>query len=326
MSASNSRDPFPKEADGRGAFVRQRSAFRDWVKADGSTPYAPEAGRYHLYVSLACPWACRAVVVRRLKGLEDAIGMTVVDPLRDARGWRFGDGSHEKGEVDPLNGWTYLSEGYQATDPAFEGRVTVPTLWDTSTGRVVNNESADIIRMLNVEFDASAANPGLDLEPADLRDEIDRVNERVYDGLNNGVYRSGFASTQAAYTEAVAGVFETLDWLEELLGERRYVAGDRMTLADWRLFTTLVRFDAVYHGHFKCNARKLVEHPNVWAYTRELFQVPGVAATVDLDHITRHYYVTHTSINPTGIVPIGPVLDFEAPHGRAEALPVAADA
>ena len=316
MSTTSSPSAFPRESDDRGAFVRQRSAFRDWVRADGSTPYAPEAGRYHLYVSLACPWACRAVIVRRLKGLQDTIGMTVVDPIRDERGWRFGDGTHEHGEVDPLHGWTYLAEGYAATDPHFEGRVTVPTLWDTRTGRVVNNESADIIRMLNREFDAVADRPEVDLEPDDLRNEIERINERVYEQVNNGVYRAGFAATQEAYEEAVAGVFDGLDWLEGLLGERRYLAGDRITLADWRLFTTLVRFDPVYVGHFKCNIRRLIDYPNLWAYARELYQRPGVPETVDLDHIKRHYYGTHPSIDPTGIVPVGPAIDFTTPHGR----------
>jgi putative glutathione S-transferase len=273
------------------------------------------AGRYHLYVSLACPWAHRAVIVRELKGLQDAIGLTVVDPIRNEDdGWRFFPDA-----PDPLHGWRLLKEGYLATDPGFQGRVTVPVLWDTETGVVVNNESSEIIEMLNDEFDALAARPGLDLHPEALRPEIDALNARIYDTVNNGVYRSGFASSQAAYEEAVVPLFETLDVLEARLADRRFLSGAGQTLADWRLFTTLVRFDAVYHGHFKCNLRKLAEYPNLSGYFRDLYATPGVAGTVDMDHIKRHYYVTHRSINPTGIVPLGPVQDLTAPHGR-EAL------
>jgi len=303
---------FSKETDTTGRFVRQQSVFRDWVRADGSTPYAPEAGRYHLYVSLACPWAHRTVIVRQLKGLQDAIGMTVVDPIRDERGWRF-----LPDEPDPLNGFTFLSEAYRVSDPGFDGRVTVPVLWDTRSGRIVNNESADILRMLNAEFDGlDGVDRSFDLYPPALRDEIDAVNERVYDNVNNGVYQAGFASTQAAYEEAFDRVFATLEWLDERLGSRRYLVGDGVTEADWRLFTTLVRFDPVYVGHFKCNLRRIADFPSLSGYLRDLYQRPGIAGTVNLDHIKRHYYVTHRQINGTGIVPKGPALNWDAPHDR----------
>jgi len=304
--------PFPKESDAKGAFVRQQSAFRDRVTADGSSGFPAEAGRYHLYVSLACPWAHRTIIVRRLKGLEDAIGLSVVDPLRDERGWRFGPDF-----PDPLgHGWDYLAEAYAVTDPSFAGRVTVPTLWDTQTGRVVNNESADILVMLNDEFNAHASNHELDLYPAALRPEIDELNAWVYDEINNGVYKSGFASSQEAYEAAVHPLFAALDRADERLATRRYLFGEQPTLADWRLFTTLVRFDAVYVGHFKCNLRRIVDFEHLSGYVRDLYQQSGVAETVAFDHIKRHYYMTHGSINPTGIVPAGPLLDLDAPHGR----------
>jgi putative glutathione S-transferase len=316
MQTAETRAQFTRETGSDGSFVRQSSAFREWVTPDGSSGLPAEPGRYHLYVSKACPWAHRTIIVRMLKGLESTIGMTIVDPLRDERGWRFGSGDAATGEVDPLNGWTYLSEGYLATDPTFAGRVTVPTLWDTSTARVVSNESSDVLRMLNSAFDAFADVPELDLYPAPLRERIDEVNGWVYETVNNGVYRSGFATTQAAYEQAVTALFASLDRLEQLLGEQRYLAGDVITEADWRLFTTLVRFDPVYVSHFKCNLRRIVDYPNLWAYTRELYQHPGVASTVDFDHIKRHYFVTHGQINPTGVVPLGPELDWDAPHGR----------
>ena len=300
-----------KETGERGEFVRQQSAFRNWVRADGSTEFSPEAGRYHLYVSLACPWASRAVIYRKLKGLEDAIPMTVVDPVRDARGWRFFDD-----DPDPVNGFEYLSEAYLKTDPDFSDRVTVPLLWDTKTGRAVNNESSEIIRMLNTEFDEFAANPELDLYPEELRAEIDEINERVYNSVNNGVYRAGFATTQEAYEGAFDELFETLDWLDVILAERRYLTGDQITEADWRLFVTLVRFDPVYVGHFKCNLRRIADYPNLSGYLRDLYQQPGIAETVDFDHIKRHYYMTHPQINPTGVVPKGPEMDLDEPHGR----------
>ena len=304
--------PFPKESDAEGAFVRQASAFRDRVTADGSSAFPAEAGRYHLYVSLACPWAHRTVIVRMLKGLEDVISLSVVDPLRDERGWRFGPDF-----PDPLeHGWGYLSEAYAATDPAFDGRVTVPTLWDTATNRVVNNESADILVMLNEEFDAFATRPDLDLYPAALRPEIDELNAWVYDAINNGVYKSGFAATQEAYDAAVHPLFAALERADERLATRRYLFGAEPTLADWRLFTTLVRFDAVYVTHFKCNLRRIADFAHLSGYLRDLYQHPGVAATVDFDQIKRHYFMTHPSINPTRIVPAGPLLDLDAPHGR----------
>ncbi len=302
------------ERDGGGRFQRQTSSFRDWVTSDGSSEYPAEAGRYHLYVSHACPWAHRTVIVRELKGLQDAIGLSIADPIRDERGWRF---TGEPGTtLDEVNGWSYLSEGYLATDPNFDARVTVPVLWDTVSGRIVNNESADIIVMLNGAFDELASRPGLDLYPRALRDEIDAINETVYENVNNGVYRAGFASTQEAYEEAVRPLFATLDELDERLAARRFLLGDRQTLADWRLFTTLVRFDSVYVGHFKCNLRRIADYPNLSGYLRDLYATPGVAETVDFDQIKRHYHLTHGDINPSRIVPAGPVLDLRAPHGR----------
>lgn len=316
MPDARSLAQFSAETDDDGRFVRQVSAFRRAVEDKPGAEFPPEAGRYHLYVSYACPWASRTLVVRALKGLEDAIGVTIVDPVRDERGWRFGDGSPESGEPDPLHGWTYLSEGYLQTDASFDGRVTVPVLWDTKTNTAVNNESSEIIRMLNSEFNAFAKHPEVDLYPEELRDEIDALNERIYDTVNNGVYRSGFASTQRAYEEAVTELFASLDWLEGILAERRYLTGDQLTEADWRLAMTLFRFDPVYVGHFKTNLRRIVDYPNLWAYTRELYQHSGVKDTVNFDHIKRHYYVTHPQINPTRVVPLGPIIDWDEPHGR----------
>jgi len=300
---------FPNEQEG-GRFVRQDSAFRDRVTADGSSGYPAEAGRYHLYVSLACPWAHRAIIVRRLKRLEDVVSLSVVDPIRDERGWAFGAGFE-----DPVNGFAFLSEAYAASRSDFAGRVTVPALWDRETGRIVNNESSEIIRTLNTEFDAWG-DASVDLYPPERRAEIDEVNAFVYARINDGVYKAGFASTQAAYEEAFDALFAALDDLEARLAGRRYLVGDRVTEADVRLFTTLVRFDAVYVGHFKCNLRRLVDYPNLWGYARELFQRPGVGETVDWDHIKRHYYVTHRRLNPSGVVPKGPAVDWSAPHGR----------
>lgn len=316
MSDAKSLAQFSAETDDGGRFVRQVSAFRRAVSADPGAEFPAEAGRYHLYVSYACPWASRTILYRKLKGLEDAIGLTVVDPVRDERGWRFGDGSAANGDPDPLHGWEYLSEGYAKTDPDFDGRVTVPVLWDKQTETAVNNESSEIIRMLNSEFNALAAHPELDFYPEALRDEIDALNDRIYDTINNGVYRAGFATTQSAYEEAVTTLFDSLDWLEGILAERRYLTGDQVTEADWRLAMTLFRFDPVYVGHFKCNIRRIADYPNLWAYTRDLYQHPGVAETVNFDHIKRHYYVTHPQINPTRIVPVGPAIDWLEPHGR----------
>lgn len=291
-----------------GRFERQDSVFRDWVRADGSTRHPPQAGRYHLYVSLACPWAHRTLIFRKLKGLEDAITVSVVDPLMLENGWELAAGA------DPVNGARFLHQVYTRVEPAMTGRVTVPVLWDKVLGTIVSNESAEIIRMFNTEFGALASGP--DFFPEDLRGEIEAINARVYDTVNNGVYKAGFATTQGAYEDAFDALFASLDWLDGLLGERRYLTGDRMTEADWRLFTTLVRFDAVYHGHFKCNARRIADYPHLSGYLRELYQVPGVAGTVNFDHIKTHYYGSHRTINPTGIVPKGPDLDLAAPHGR----------
>jgi len=303
-----------RESSDTGEFVRQDSRFRDLVTADGSSGFPAAAGRYHLYVARACPWAHRTLIVRALKGLEDAIDVSYVHPFRDARGWAFPGGDH----IDQLNGFSFLSEAYERTDPSFVGRVSVPVLWDHVNGRIVNNESADIIRMLNSEFDAFAENPDLDLYPEELRPEIDRINERVYAEVNDGVYRAGFARTQEAYEKAFDRLFAALEWLEDLLGERRYLAGDVITEADWRLFTTLLRFDAVYYVHFRCNGRLIAEHPNLWAYARELYQVPKVAETVSFAEIKEHYYTTHDELNPKHIVPRGPFQDWTAPHGRDE--------
>jgi putative glutathione S-transferase len=302
-----------------GRFVRKDSQFRHWVTPDGvpgpsgEGGFRAEPGRYHLYVSLACPWAHRTLIFRQLKGLEDMVGVSVVHWLMREHGWTFTETPGATG--DKLHGARFLHEVYSRAEPGYSGRVTVPVLWDRHTGRIVSNESSEIIRMLNTSFDGVGAAPG-DYYPEPLRAEIDRINARAYATVNNGVYRAGFATTQAAYDEAVTELFASLDWLEDLLGRRRYLAGDRVTEADWRLFTTLLRFDPVYHGHFKCNLRRLVDYPNLWGHTRELYQLPGVAATVDFAHIKGHYYASHGTINPTGIVPLGPILDFTAPHGR----------
>ncbi len=312
-AARRARAQFRAETDDGGRFVRQDSRFRDTVTADGSSGFAAAAGRYHLYVSLACPWAHRAIIVRHLKGLEDAISMSVVDPVRDQRGWAFREGSGHG--PDPVNGFAFLAEAYLASDRSFSGRVTVPVLWDRQTGRIVNNESAEVLRILNSAFDRWG-DSSVDLYPAELRGEIDAVNDGIYRDVNNGVYRAGLATTQAAYDEAFDALFAALDGLDQRLQGQRYLVGERLTEADWRLFTTLIRFDSVYVGHFKCNLRRIVDYPALGPYLRDLYQVPGVAQTVSFDHITRHYYVTHDSINPTGIVPKGPALDLSAPHGR----------
>jgi len=304
---------FPEEQSKSGEFKRQEDAFRDWVKRDGSTPYRPERGRYHLYVSLACPWAHRTIIFRKLKGLEETIGMTVVDPVRDERGWAFRNGpGHSQ---DPVNGFQFLSEAYRATDPNYRGRVTVPILWDTQTKRIVSNSDDDLLRMFNSEFNDFATSAE-DFYPAGLRGEIDRINKRIYERVNNGVYLAGFATAQRSYERAAKRLFDTLDELDALLASQRYLLGQRMTEPDWRLFPTLIRFDAVYHGHFKCNLRRIVDYPNLGPYLRDLYQQDGIAETVNFDHIKRHYYMTHGEINPTRIVPIGPALDLNEPHGR----------
>ncbi len=291
--------------------MRQEDAFRDWIRDDGSTPYAPVEGRYHLYVSLACPWASRTVIVRKLKGLESAIGMTVVDPVRDERGWAFREGVGFS--IDPINGFQFLSEAYAATDPAFNGRVTVPVLWDKETRRIVNNSEDDICRMLN---DAGWGDRTVDLFPREAEPEHAQLSRFIYEKVNNGVYAAGFATSQAVYERACSALFSALDELDKRLASRRYLFGSRIVEADWRLFCTLVRFDVVYHGHFKCNLRRILDYPNLQGYLMDLYQQPGIASTVDFKQIKRHYYFTHDDINPTRIIPLGPVLDLMLPHGR----------
>jgi putative glutathione S-transferase len=303
------RDQWYDTASTGGRFERQESRFRQWITSDGSSGFPAEPGRYHLYVSYACPWAHRTLIFRALKGLEEAVSIAVVQPLMLENGWELAEGA------DPVNGARYLYEVYRKARPDYTGRVTVPTLWDRRTQTIVSNESADIIRMFNSAFDESGAKPG-DYYPEHLRNEIDQVNERIYTTVNNGVYRAGFATSQEAYEEAYDAVFATLDWIEARLSRQRYLVGEHLTEADWRLFTTCVRFDAVYYSHFKCNRRRLVDYPNLWAYIRELYQVPGVAGTVNLDHIKLHYYGSHKTVNPTGIIPKGPEIDFAAPHRR----------
>jgi glutathionyl-hydroquinone reductase len=309
-----------------GEFARQESRFREWVGPDPSTgepgEHPPEAGRYHLYVSLACPWCHRTAIVRELAGLQEAVPVSYLAPFRDERGWaftgeRFDDGPG--GEyADALNGWAFMSEAYSASDPGFRGRITVPVLWDAHSRRIVNNESADIIRMMASAESLGGLGHGaeLGLYPPPLRAEIDTINARVYDTVNNGVYRAGFARRQDAYERAFGELFDSLDWLEGLLGERRYLLGGRVTEADWRLFPTLARFDEVYNLHFRCNRRRLVDYPSLWAYARELHQWPGVAGTVAMAQIKRHYYTTHDELNPKRIIPVGPGYDWSEPHGR----------
>jgi glutathionyl-hydroquinone reductase len=309
---------FPKEIGEDGSWKRQRSAFREWVTADGSSGFSAEPGRYHLYVSLACPWAHRTIIYRRLKGLEDVISMTVVDPERDERGWAVVPGRPGNTD-DPVNGFEFLSEAYRATDPGFEDRVTVPVLWDRETGRIVSNESADIIRMLDREFAEFAEHPEPVFCPPEREAEIDELNDFVYVNINDGVYRCGFATTQAAYDEAFRSLFDALAAIDDRLADRRYLLGAEITECDWRLFTTLLRFDTVYVTHFKTNLRRISDHPNLSGYLRDLYGQPGVADTVNLDHIKRHYFRTHPTINPTRIVAGGPEVDWVSPHGR-EAL------
>jgi glutathionyl-hydroquinone reductase len=308
-----------------GRFVRTDTAFRNWVTPggepgpSGADGFKAEPGRYHLYVSLACPWAHRTLIFRKLKRLEQVISTSVVDPVMGSNGWSFTapDGSvYPASTPDRVNGVRYLYEIYRLARPDYTGRVTVPVLWDKHRNTIVNNESAEIIRMLNSAFDEWGGHE-VNFLPAHLRVRVDEINAYVYDNVNNGVYKSGFATTQNAYETAFDALFAALDRIETQLAGQRYLAGNELTEADWRLFTTLVRFDSVYYGHFKCNLRRLVDYPNLWNYTRELYQKPGVAETVNLGHIKRHYYVSHTTINPTGIVPKGPLLDFAAAHDRA---------
>ena len=302
----------------QGRFVRSKSQFRHWVTADGAagpsgdSGFEAEAGRYHLYVSLACPWAHRTLIFRALKGLESMIPVYVVNPYMAENGWTFAPGD---GVVPDPEGARFMYEVYLRAQPEYSGRVTVPVLWDTERGTIVNNESAEIIRILNSAFDGVGAKPG-DYAPGDLLGEIDALNQHIYDTVNNGVYKAGFATDQAVYEEEVSKLFKSLDGLEERLASRRYLLGERITEADWRLFTTLLRFDPVYHGHFKCNLRRIADYQHLSGYVRELYQWPGVAATVNFNHIKQHYYRSHDTINPNGIVPLGPVENLDAPHGR----------
>ena len=307
-----------KASEGR--FEREDAGFRNWVTADGSAGpsgiggFKAEPNRYHLYVSLACPWAHRTTIYRKLKGLEDMISLSIVHPFMGDKGWTFAEGA---GVIaDPIVKADYLYEVYIAAKPDYTGRVTVPILWDKKTNTIVSNESSEIIRMFNSAFDEVGAT-AVNFLPTELLAEIDTVNEFVYSAVNNGVYKAGFATTEAAYKEAVITLFDALDTLEARLVDQRYLLGNTITEADWRLFTTLVRFDAVYVGHFKCNIRRIVDYPNLWGYLRDLYQVPGIAETVSIEHIKAHYYTSHANINPTRIIPVGPLLDFSAAHDRA---------
>ncbi|MBB3711555.1 putative glutathione S-transferase [Limimaricola variabilis] len=305
-----------------GKFERTTTTFRNWITPDGALGstgddgFPAESGRYHLYVSYACPWAHRTLIFRALKGLDNHIGVSAVHPDMLSDGWEFRT-DFDGATGDRLFDLPHLRDIYTRADPNISGRVTVPVLWDKTRDTIVSNESAEIIRMFNSAFDGITGNRD-DYWPGELRNEIEGVNARIYDTVNNGVYKAGFATTQEAYDEAVSELFDSLDWLEARLADNRYLMGDRITEADWRLFTTLIRFDAVYHGHFKCNRAKLIEYPHLWGYTRELYQWPGVAQTVRLDHIMRHYHYSHETINPHRIVPIGPDPDLTAPHGRDE--------
>jgi len=299
-------------ADG-GEYERSETTFRDWIRDEPGAEFPPEAGRYHLYVSRACPWAHGAVLVRRLTGLTDAITMDVVDPYREEEGWQFTP-EKEGCTPDTVNGFDYLREVYTAADPGYTGHVSVPVLWDKKHETIVNNESVEVMRMLDGAFDEYGN--GVDLYPEGYRDEVDRIVDDIYDTINNGVYRAGFAGSQAAYDRAVETLFDALDRWDSVLADQRYLAGDRLTLADLRMFATLVRFDHVYHTHFKCNRKFLHQYENLWPYLRDLYTTPGVARTVNMDHIKKHYYTTHTSLNPKRIVAVGPDLDFGAPHDR----------
>ncbi len=303
---------FEKEQSDAGEFQRQEDAFRESIGR--STSYPAVAGRYHLYVSLACPWASRTIIFRKLKGLEEAIGLTIVDPIRDEKGWAF------RPERDPVNGFEYLREAYAATDPNFDERVTVPVLWDKETKKIVNNCEDDICVMFNSAFNDVAANKDVDLMPKEIEAEHAKLSDFIYDNINNGVYKAGFATRQRPYEISCRKLFEALDELENRLTKSRYLFENRIVEADWRLFCTLVRFDVVYHGHFKCNLRRIIDYPNLQGYLMDLYQQPGIAETVNFDHIKRHYYMTHEQINPTRIVPLGPIVDLMQAHGR-EALP-----
>jgi putative glutathione S-transferase len=311
-----------EQEDSHGRFLRPSTTFRARITADGSSGFKAEAGRYHLYISWACPWANRTAIMRKLKGLEDAIGLSVVDPVMGEEGWVFSD---FPGSIpDTVNGTHYLRDIYLKADPKHTGRVTVPVLWDKETNKIVNNESRELIRMLDTEFDA-VVKSDKNFYPEDLREAIDQTIDTIYQPINNGVYRAGFATEQKAYDEAVTQLFDALDYWEEILGKQRYLCGDspngdssasRITEADWCMFTTLFRFDAVYYVHFKCNLRHIYEYPNLWNYLKDLYQQPGVKETCNLEHIKLHYYKSHPNVNPHGLVPKGPILDFESPHNR----------
>lgn len=318
MASTDPKQSWVKSVTPSGEFVRKASAFRKSVTADGSSGFKAEPDRYHLYVSLACPWAHRTLIVRALKGLDKVIGCTVVDWLLGEGGWSFTD-QRPKCSLDEVNGCKNMRAVYAIADGTYDGNITVPVLWDKKTKTIVNNESSEIIRMLNSEFNEFSATEeqrALDLYPQPLRHAIDEVNAWIYTDINNGVYRSGFAKTQEAYDAAVQTLFSALDRVEEILGKSRFLVGDRLTEADVRLFTTLVRFDMVYVGHFKCNKKRIVDYPNLWGYTRDIYQIPGVAETVDAEHIQKHYQMSHKHINPFGIVAIGPDLDFNSQHNR----------
>jgi putative glutathione S-transferase len=320
----------PSEQSASGEFQRQEDAFREWISNDGSTSYPAAPDRYHLYVSLACPWASRTVILRKLKGLEEAIGLTIVDPFRDEKGWAFRDPERSRPgllkdldkfeSTDPINGFRYLSEAYAATDPKFSERVTVPVLWDKETKRIVNNCEDDICPMFNSVFNKFARNKEVDFFPKDIEAEQARLSNFIYDNINNGVYRAGFATRQRAYEASCQKLFNALDEMERRLSKSRYLFGQRIVETDWRLFCTLIRFDVVYHGHFKCNLRRIIDYRNLQGYLLDLYQQPGIAETVSIDHIKRHYYMTHEEINPTRIVPLGPIIDLAGPHGREEKI------
>ncbi len=313
---------FPSEQSDSGEFRRQEDAFREWISNNGSTPYPAVVGRYHLYISYACPWASRTVIFRKLKGLEEAIGMTVVDPIRDEHGWAFRDPSGKTPvdapfeSTDPVNGFHFLSEAYKATDPDFKDRVTVPVLWDKDRKKIINNCEDDICRMFNDVFNDFAKNRDADFFPKDIEAEHAKLRSFLHDNVNNGVYKAGFATRQRPYEVSCRRLFEALDELEQRLSKSRYLFNNRIVEADWRLFCTLVRFDVVYHGHFKCNLRRIIDYRNLQGYLMDLYQQRDIAETVNFDHIKRHYYMTHIEINPTRIVPIGPVFDLTRPHGR----------
>jgi putative glutathione S-transferase len=318
------RDEWYDTSASGGRFVRPRTTFRNWVTHDGTAGpagaagFAAAPGRYHLYVSLACPWAHRTLIMRALKGLESLVSVSVVHWRMLDRGWTFDDGP---GVIpDPIHGADCLYQVYLAADRSYTGRVTTPALWDRQTGTIVSNESSEILRMFNSAFHAVGARPG-DYCPADLRSEIDRLNDRIYGTVNDGVYKAGFATTQQAYEDAVGPLFETLDWLDARLARQRYLCGERVTEADIRLLVTLLRFDLVYFAHFKCNARRIADYLNLSGYTRDLYQMPAVAATFNAMHVKRHYYESHRTLNPSGIVPVGPTVDFDGPHDRARFAP-----